>query len=160
MNLLRDQSVLQAGSPRVALRLDRPVSVIARIVIILGALLCLANIAAAGELVSIAGPTGPKLDIGKGGHCVEDPKFMRVNHMKLIVHQRDETMRKGIRGSKYELTNCVNCHASSKNNSVLGSSENFCQGCHEYAAVRIDCFECHSSKPRKDADDMITENLR
>ncbi len=91
----------------------------------------------------------PKLDIGKGGQCVEDPKFMRSNHMKLIMHQRDETVRKGIRGSKYELSNCVDCHASSKNHSVLGSNENFCQGCHAYAAVKIDCFECHSSKPRE-----------
>ncbi len=88
----------------------------------------------------------PKLDIGKGGQCVEDPQFMRANHMKLIIHQRDLTVRQGIRGSKYELTNCVDCHASKENNSVLGSNRNFCQGCHVYAAVKIDCFECHSSK--------------
>jgi len=91
----------------------------------------------------------PKLDIGKGGQCVDDPKFMRTNHMKLIVHQRDETMRKGIRGGKYSLANCVECHASKVNHSVLGSNQNFCQGCHAYAAVKIDCFECHSSKPRE-----------
>ncbi len=91
----------------------------------------------------------PKLDIGQGGQCVEDPTYMRSNHMKLIVHQRDETVRKGIRGSKYELSNCVSCHASKVNHSVLGSKENFCQGCHVYAAVKIDCFECHSSKPRE-----------
>ncbi len=88
----------------------------------------------------------PKLDVGRGGHCVEDPAFMRTNHMKLIVHQRDLTVRQGIRGSKYELTNCVDCHASKDNNSVLGSNRNFCQGCHVYAAVKIDCFECHSSR--------------
>ncbi len=89
---------------------------------------------------------GPKLDIGKGGQCVEDPKFMRSNHMKLILHQRDLTVRQGIRGSKYSLANCVDCHASKVDNSVLGDSQHFCQGCHTYAAVKIDCFECHSSK--------------
>ncbi len=88
----------------------------------------------------------PKLDIGKGGQCVDDPKFMRKNHMKMIVHQRDETMRQGIRGGKFSLAGCVDCHASKKDNSVLGSNEHFCQGCHEFAAVKIDCFECHSSK--------------
>jgi len=88
----------------------------------------------------------PKLDIGKGGQCVEDPKFMRKNHMELLKHQRDETMRQGIRGGKYSLAQCVNCHASKKDNSVLGSNEHFCQGCHAYAEVKIDCFECHSSK--------------
>ena len=103
--------------------------------------------AVADGLVAVAGPDGPKLDIGKGGQCVEDPKFMRSNHMKLIVHQRDLTVRQGIRGSKYDLTNCVDCHASKANHSVLGSDQNFCQGCHRYAAVKIDCFECHSSKP-------------
>lgn len=88
----------------------------------------------------------PKLDIGKGGKCVDDPKFMRKNHMDVLKHQRDETMRQGIRGGKYSLAACVDCHASKKNNSVLGSNENFCQGCHEYVEVKIDCFECHSSK--------------
>jgi hypothetical protein len=95
----------------------------------------------------------PKVDIGKGGQCVEDPKFMRSNHMKLIVHQRDLVVRQGIRGSKYELTNCVDCHASKVNNSVLGTNQNFCQGCHVYAAVKIDCFECHSSKPQQKVAD-------
>ncbi len=101
----------------------------------------------------------PKLDIGKGGQCVEDPKFMRANHMKLIVHQRDLVVRQGIRGSKYELTNCVDCHASKVNNSVLGSNQNFCQGCHVYAAVKIDCFECHSSKPMapRVAENAVTD---
>ncbi len=96
-----------------------------------------------------AADLAPKLDIGKGGQCVEDPKIMRTEHMKRIMHQRDETVRKGIRGSKYDLTNCVECHASEKNHSVIGSNENFCQGCHAYAAVKIDCFQCHSSKPRE-----------
>ena len=93
-----------------------------------------------------ASSIAPKLDIGKGGQCVDDTKFMRKNHMKMIVHQRDETMRLGIRGGKYSLAECVNCHASKTDNNVLGSNEHFCQGCHEFAAVKIDCFECHSSK--------------
>lgn len=88
----------------------------------------------------------PHLDIGKGGQCVEDPKLMRKIHMDLIKHQRDDTMRKGIRGGKYSLAGCVECHASQKTNSVLGSNEAFCQGCHAYAAVKLDCFECHSNK--------------
>jgi hypothetical protein len=90
----------------------------------------------------------PKLDIGQGGQCVSDPKDMRLHHMEYIRHQRDETMRLGIRGKRYSLSGCVDCHASKKTGSVLGSSEAFCQGCHQYAAVKPDCFECHSSRPR------------
>ncbi len=90
----------------------------------------------------------PDLDVGQGGHCVNDPKVMRDNHMKFLFRQRDETVRLGIRGGKYSLAGCVDCHASKVNHSVLGSDRNFCQGCHTYAAVKIDCFECHSSQPR------------
>lgn len=91
-------------------------------------------------------PHIPQLDVGKGGQCVEDPQSMRKIHMNLLKHQRDETMHKGIRGQKNSLADCVECHASTKTNSVLGNNEAFCQGCHVYAAVKLDCFECHSSK--------------
>lgn len=96
----------------------------------------------------------PKLDIGKGGEtkCVEDPKIMRKAHMNYLMHQRDETVHQGIRGAKHSLSGCVECHASLKDNSVLGSSEHFCQGCHEYAAVKLDCFECHTSKRKVTAE--------
>ncbi len=87
--------------------------------------------------------------IKSGEKCVEETSFMRKNHMNLLMHQRDDTMHKGIRTAKHSLQNCINCHASTKNNSVLGSNENFCQGCHTYAAVKLDCWECHASKPKQ-----------
>ena len=101
--------------------------------------------------------SGPKLDIGKGKdnsalRCVEDPKIMRKEHMDRLLHQRNETMHKGIRGQKHSLVECVECHASTKTNSVLGSNEAFCQGCHTYAAVKLDCFECHTSKRKVTAE--------
>lgn len=94
----------------------------------------------------------PHLDTGKGGQCVEDPQLMRKIHMNLLKHQRDETMHRGIRGQKYSLAECVDCHASKTTNSVLGSNEAFCQGCHVYAAVKLDCFECHTSKRKVTAE--------
>ena len=97
-------------------------------------------------------PLVPQLDVGKGGQCVEEPKLMRKIHMNLLKHQRDETMHKGIRGQKHSLADCVECHASNKTNSVLGSNEAFCQGCHTYAAVKLDCFECHTSKRKVTAE--------
>lgn len=89
--------------------------------------------------------------VEKGDKCVEEEGYMRRNHMTLLKHHRDETMHKGIRTTKYSLKNCVECHASKENNSVIGTKENFCQGCHSYAAVKLDCFECHSSKPKVQA---------
>lgn len=90
----------------------------------------------------------PELDIGKGGQCVKDPQWMQKNHMQLLKHQRDETVRKGIRDDKLSLKNCIECHASTQDNSVIGRKDSFCEGCHRYEAVSIDCFECHSSKRR------------
>ena len=88
--------------------------------------------------------------IEKDGKCVEDTDLMRRDHMKFILHQRDQTVHAGIRTEKHSLKNCVNCHASSKTQSVLGK-EGFCESCHSYASVSIDCFSCHTSSPEKKA---------
>jgi hypothetical protein len=68
---------------------------------------------------------------------------MRRNHMKMLFHQRDRTMREGVRTTRLSLKGCVDCHASAKTGSVLGE-EGFCSSCHAFASVKIDCFECHT----------------
>jgi len=78
---------------------------------------------------------------------VDDPANMRRNHMTMLKHQRGDTLRGGIRTGKYSLKECITCHASQTTGSVSGSSANFCQSCHDYSAVKIDCFECHANKP-------------
>lgn len=86
----------------------------------------------------------------KGKQCVEDTQFMRRNHMKILLHQRDETMRKGIRTKKHSLKNCFTCHVvkdASGQPVTVKNPKHFCRECHDYAAVKIDCFECHSSVP-------------
>jgi hypothetical protein len=85
----------------------------------------------------------PKFKIERGEACVAPTEEMRRNHMKMLLHQRDLTMREGVRTTRFSLKNCVDCHASAKTGSVLGK-DGFCSSCHEYAAVRIDCFECHT----------------
>jgi len=79
------------------------------------------------------------------GQCVEKTDVMRRQHMEFILHQRDKTLRQGIRTSKHSLKNCVNCHANPETKSVLGE-KGFCQECHSYTAVTIDCFSCHTDK--------------
>jgi hypothetical protein len=90
----------------------------------------------------------PVIEAARGGQCVADPAFMRRNHMELLKHQRDDTLRGGIRTGKYSLKACIDCHASKTTNSVAASDTNFCQSCHTYAAVKLDCFECHTNKPQ------------
>ena len=92
----------------------------------------------------------PTHKIYRGEKCVEPTDEMRRNHMKKILHQRDDTVHEGIRTTKHSLRNCINCHADPKTNSVLGK-DGFCQGCHTYAAVNMDCFSCHTDKAEKDA---------
>ena len=86
----------------------------------------------------------PEHDIGKGGQCVEDPQWMRLNHMDVLKHERDEVVHEGIREEKHSLKNCIECHASTKDDSVIAREDSFCVSCHRYEAVKIDCFECHS----------------
>lgn len=83
----------------------------------------------------------------KGEQCVEDTEFMRRNHMKVLNHHRDKTVIEGIRTRQHSLKGCIDCHHSPKTGSVAASKENFCSSCHTYAAVKIDCFDCHSTKP-------------
>lgn len=115
-----------------------------------GLLLAASQAALAGGAstqVSVGRVPQPVIESARGGQCVEDPAFMRRNHMELLKHQRDDTVRGGIRTGKYSLKACIECHASKTSGSVTVASTNFCQSCHSYAAVKIDCFECHANKP-------------
>jgi len=103
--------------------------------------------AQAPQVSTGGGVPQPVIETARAGQCVEAPAFMRRNHMKLLMHQRDETMRGGIRTGKYSLKACIACHASQTSQSVTAAPTNFCQSCHSYAAVKIDCFECHANKP-------------
>lgn len=85
----------------------------------------------------------PSIEIEKSGSCVAPTDVMRRDHMKMLLRQRDLTVHEGLREPRFSLKNCVNCHASEKTGSVLGK-DGFCSGCHTYASVSIDCFECHS----------------
>ena len=93
----------------------------------------------------------PAVAIANPGQCVAPADVMRRNHMDLLKHQRDRTLRQGERGAKYSLNACIECHASKENGSVLGARENFCESCHSYIAVKLDCFECHQPKAVKTA---------
>ena len=75
---------------------------------------------------------------------------MRRDHMKFLLQQRDETVLHGNRTGKYSLAGCINCHAQTPENGKIVRAEDpeyFCTNCHQYTAVKIDCFECHSDRP-------------
>jgi hypothetical protein len=87
--------------------------------------------------------------------CVEPTAEMRKNHMNYILHQRDETMYEGIRTRQYSLNECINCHVSDAEDAPrVSSEEHFCNSCHSYAAVKVDCFQCHADRPVKTSDNQ------
>jgi len=101
------------------------------------------------SMQAVAGVDLPKLERGKGDKCVEDSDYIRRHHPDLLKHQRDDTLRKGIRTTKHSLKQCVECHAGSKTGSVASAKEDFCVSCHSYAGVKLDCWDCHATKPGK-----------
>lgn len=86
--------------------------------------------------------------------CVEPTEFMRRNHMELLLHQRDDTVHQGVRTKKHSLVECVACHAEKGSDGTfvsINAEGQFCQGCHATAAVSMDCFQCHATKPDSNA---------
>jgi hypothetical protein len=95
-----------------------------------------------------AGNLAPAIErAAKGERCVEETGEMRRYHMRFLEHQRDATVHGGIRGAKHSLRGCIDCHAGAASGSVAQAPGDFCVACHRFAAVKIDCFECHSSRP-------------
>ncbi len=115
-----------------------------RLALVLGIVL-----AASAALAQPAGRTPlPVVErAAPGSQCVAEPAVMRRNHMEMLRHQRDDTVRAGDRKGQFSLKACVACHASRTSGSVAQGETNFCVSCHSYAAVQIDCFECHASRP-------------
>jgi len=84
-------------------------------------------------------------------NCVEPTEYMRRNHFELIRHQRDVTVYGGIRGTEHSLAGCVSCHVGydeAGSPVEIDAKGQFCRSCHEYAAVEMNCFDCHATVPK------------
>lgn len=92
----------------------------------------------------------PSMPPPKGAHCIRPAAWMRENHMKLLMQVRDEVVHEGIRRDHESLSACMNCHVSKRADGSypsVTSRDFFCNSCHGYVGVRIDCFTCHSNRP-------------
>jgi len=119
-----------------------------RLVFVFTLLMLAAGPAQAGEMVPF--PTIPKAIGNADVHAGVD---IRRNHMKQLLHQRDETMYKGLSTDNERLQGCLTCHAVRGEDGHAVSYQDpkhFCRVCHDYVAVRVDCFECHASTPDTD----------
>ncbi len=127
-------------------RMRSPSKLTAVILVTLAGAVALAIAAEVGR-ATVPVPMPPK---GKGEACVADKNFMRRYHMTMLIHQREQTVIEGIRTKRFSFKECVACHAVDGRDGQPVSyrdPKHFCRSCHDYAAVKIDCFECHASKP-------------
>lgn len=95
--------------------------------------------------------------------CVEPTEVMRRDHMRLLLQQRDLTVHRGIRTKRHSLVGCINCHVSTdaggKFNAINAPGQ-FCQSCHAYAGVKMDCFDCHASIPAPDSASLGPRSMK
>lgn len=94
--------------------------------------------------------------------CVEPTEEMRKNHMEMILHQRDKTVHQGVRTKQYALAECINCHVTPGPDGEpvrVDSEQHFCNSCHTYSAVSIDCFQCHRDQPEPGAGSARTDTV-
>ena len=112
----------------------------------LAAMLGAATLLAAQAPSAVAGPPEPTIAKAKGDRCVRDDEYMIRNHPDMLKHQRDDTMRRGVRAGDFSLKRCMECHASE---GAGQSVKTDCDTCHTYAAVKLDCWDCHAKKPAK-----------
>jgi predicted CXXCH cytochrome family protein len=115
------------------------------IILTVASLVLAADAARAGDAAWL-----PKPARGQGEKCVADTAWMRRNHMSALMHDREETVHDGIRTERFSLKGCIDCHAVKGADGkpvTVASPKHFCRTCHDYAAVHIDCFDCHASRP-------------
>lgn len=102
------------------------------------------------QAIESAGVPLPVIGQAKGEQCVEPAALMRRYHMVFLSHQRDATVHKGVRAKRHSLAGCIECHAQTDAAGQpvrIDAKGQFCESCHSYAAVSIDCFSCHAAKP-------------
>ncbi len=92
-----------------------------------------------------AGTTSRPPDLklpAKEKQCVAPISTMRTSHMQMLIQWREEAVRQGIRtfttadGRVYRISltgTCLGCH----------DKQGFCDRCHNYAAVKPVCWDCH-----------------
>jgi hypothetical protein len=99
----------------------------------------------------------PKFSVDRSTQCVAPPDVMRRTHMDMLKHRRDRTVHEGVRGGDESLTRCIACHATTTNGAAIGARDAFCQSCHAYVGVKLDCFECHQGRPGATAAKMSAQ---
>lgn len=118
--------------------------------VVLAVLLTAATVQAGSARVDMPSWPPARARVSAAQGCVEPTAIMRKNHMRFLFEQRDLTVHRGIRTQRHSLVGCIDCHAgtdASGRSIAINAPGQFCQSCHAYAGVTMDCFECHAAVP-------------
>lgn len=81
--------------------------------------------------------------------CIRDTEWMRGEHMQLLDVWRHNVVRNAERtyvnekGEKFNMSlsnTCLDCHSN---------KAEFCDRCHDWAAVTPYCWDCHIENPKE-----------
>jgi len=76
--------------------------------------------------------------------CVAPVEYMKTSHMNLLLDWRENVVRRGERdftasdGKHYSMSLTATCLEQ-----CHGTKRDFCDRCHNYAAVSPPCWDCH-----------------
>ncbi len=99
---------------------------------------------------TLAGDLYPDIPKATSKPHPEGNEYMRINHMDMLKHDRDRVVRQGVRNEDNSLAQCISCHVVKGEDNkpvTIKSEEHFCRVCHDFTAVKLDCFSCHNSVP-------------
>ena len=97
----------------------------------------------APKLQKVADASPELQKAGEETKCVEQPDWMKANHMQMLDEWRHEVVRDnernyvnkaGVEHKKSLTVTCLKCHKEKKK---------FCDKCHTYASVKPFCWTCH-----------------
>jgi hypothetical protein len=89
----------------------------------------------------------------KTAQCVEPTEYMKASHMQLLQEWRDAVVRDGaseyVNGfgvlTEMSLDNtCLSCHSD---------HSKFCDSCHNYTGVTMDCWNCHGASDARSGNE-------
>jgi len=118
--------------------------------VILRSLILGLSLAFAAVLPAAAGDIGPVIPKATGSPHPEGNDYMRRHHMEMMKHDRDDVVHEGDRTPHASIGECFDCHTvrdEAGTPVTVADERHFCRACHDFAAVKIDCFDCHRSTP-------------
>ena len=91
----------------------------------------------------------PVIPKAQGERCVEPTEVMRKWHNEIVRPADGSSAPRTL--PHHDIAGCVSCHAERDKNGAyvpVNAEGQFCESCHRFSAVSINCFSCHAATPQ------------